>query len=419
MIGEIVQRMLTEVPPHLMTRFLWNCGFKSLLAVEQFKRRLKKGIVFPPFIYMSITNACQLKCQGCWVSVVPPRNDDTLPTHCPPPQHLPKAAIDAIITQAKTQGNRLFGLLGGEPLLHPYWADILADHPDCYFQLFTNGQLLTAEVARTMAQLGNVTPLISIEGGVTESIRRRGNGRPSPVLEATLAGVEQATRHGLITGVATSLCRNNLDDCLTEKWLAELVARGVHYYWLYGYRPVGPDPAPEMALTPDQLTRARQFIVAMRSRQPIAIVDAYWDHAGRAVCPMSMGLSHHINPWGQIEPCPILQFSAESVTDGPIHWSIPRSSFLHDMRTLSAQATRGCVLVERPDLVRQIIAKHSASESAHRLPILSSPSGGALAELCTMHPGCSHHQPGQEIPETHWAYRLAKKHYFFGFGAYG
>ena len=33
--------------------------------------------------------------------------------------------------------------------------------------------------------------------------------------------------------------------------------------------------------------------------------------------------------------------------------------------------------------------------------------------------GQSQHQPGQEIPEKHWMYRLAKKHYFFGFGAYG
>jgi hypothetical protein len=30
-----------------------------------------------------------------------------------------------------------------------------------------------------------------------------------------------------------------------------------------------------------------------------------------------------------------------------------------------------------------------------------------------------HHLPGQEIPEKHWAYRFAKKHWFFGFGAYG
>jgi MoaA/NifB/PqqE/SkfB family radical SAM enzyme len=37
-------------------------------------------------------------------------------------------------------------------------------HPDCYFQVFTNGQLITDDIAQQLARLGNVTPLISIEG---------------------------------------------------------------------------------------------------------------------------------------------------------------------------------------------------------------------------------------------------------------
>jgi len=31
----------------------------------------------------------------------------------------------------------------------------------------------------------------------------------------------------------------------------------------------------------------------------------------------------------------------------------------------------------------------------------------------------SHHLSGAEIPEKHWLYRIAKKYWFFGFGAYG
>ena len=42
----------------------------------------------------------------------------------------------------------------------------------------------------------------------------------------------------------------------------------------------------------------------------------------------------------------------------------------------------------------------------------------ALAEIDAMQPRHSQHQPGQEVPEDHWAYRFAKKHWFFGFGAY-
>ena len=52
-----------------------------------------------------------------------------------------------------------------------------------------------------------------------------------------------------------------------------------------------------------------------RAKQPIAIVDAYYDHNGKALCPMSTGISHHVSPKGDIEPCPIIQFAVENIKD--------------------------------------------------------------------------------------------------------
>jgi hypothetical protein len=49
----------------------------------------------------------------------------------------------------------------------------------------------------------------------------------------------------------------------------------------------------------------------------------------------------------------------------------------------------------------------------------SSGRGCALEELAAMDIVPGHHIPGKEIPEKSWAYRFAKKHWFFGFGAYG
>jgi hypothetical protein len=49
----------------------------------------------------------------------------------------------------------------------------------------------------------------------------------------------------------------------------------------------------------------------------------------------------------------------------------------------------------------------------------SSARGTIAEELAAMLPCCSHHVPGREIPEKNWGYRLAKKFWFFGFGAYG
>ena len=92
-----------------------------------------------------------------------------------------------------------------------------------------------------------------------------------------------------------------LGDLLTEAWLDKLIDMGVHYTWYHTYRPVGPKMNPALALRPDQLVRTRKFIVEMRSKVPIAMIDAYYDHQGQALCPMSTGISHHVGPSGGID----------------------------------------------------------------------------------------------------------------------
>jgi MoaA/NifB/PqqE/SkfB family radical SAM enzyme len=396
MLPQLVFRTLRTADPKCVGKFLWNFGVKGLLSVERFKRRLKRGEYFPPFLYVSIINSCNLRCQGCWVDVEAERAT------------LDLAAMNRLIGDAKAHGNAFFGLLGGEPFMHPELLDILAAHPDCYFQIFTNGQFITPKTAARLRELGNATPLISIEGREVVSDERRGK---KDVFSKTLRGLQACLDAGLLTGVATSVCQTNIDDLCTEAWLQELIDRGVHYVWYHTYRPVGAKMNMQLALTPEQLVRVRRFVVEMRARMPIAMIDAYYAHDGQALCPMSTGISHHISPYGDIEPCPIIQFGKETVRDERgIFATIRDSQFIRDFREASAQATRGCVVLERPDLVKALVEKHGAKDTTVRQT--------ALAELETMTPRFSQWLPGEEVPEQHWLYRLAKKYWFHDFGAY-
>ena len=65
-------RMLRSTDPKVLWKFAYNFGFKGMLSVQRFKRRLKQGQVFPPFLYISIINSCNLRCTGCWVDVAAP-----------------------------------------------------------------------------------------------------------------------------------------------------------------------------------------------------------------------------------------------------------------------------------------------------------------------------------------------------------
>lgn len=395
MVARLAYRMFSEVDKRLLWKFAYNFGYKGMRSVQKYKQRLKQGVHFPPFLFISIINSCQLRCQGCWVDVASPR------------KMISKDDLNRLILDAKKQGNSYFGILGGEPFMHPNLLEVLAAHPDCYFQIFTNGQLITDKVAKELRRVGNATPLISIEGTDVVSDERRG---AKNVLSKTLAGVKNCVDNRLIVGIATSVCKTNI-DLVSEQWLKRLIDLGVHYAWFHTYRVVGPKPSAELALSPEEVVRLRRFIVEMRKKVPIGIVEPYWDDRGEALCPMATGVSHHIGPSGSIEPCPIIQFARETIHDGPSLYQImSKSEFLDDFRRVSAQATRGCVVLERPDLVKQLVLKHGASDTTQR--------GTAMAELEALEPRTSQHQPGFEIPEEHWLYRFAKKHWYFGFGAY-
>jgi MoaA/NifB/PqqE/SkfB family radical SAM enzyme len=397
---KMAQRMLWETDKRLLWKLAWNMGWKGMLSVHKHKQRLKRGEVFPPFLYVSVINSCNLRCQGCWVDVAAKQ------------EIIKPPAFAQLVRQARAMGNVFFGIVGGEPFMHPQLLEMLAAHPDCYFQIFTNGQFITDEKARELRRLGNVTPLISVEGNEIVSDQRR--GRPG-VLSKTMQGIRHCLANKVFTGVCTSLCQTNIGDLLTEAWIDRLIDLGVMYTWFHVYRPMGPDANPQLCLTPEQQLQARRFVVEMRARKPIIIVDAYFDGEGQALCPAATGLTHHINPWGDIEPCPIVQFTRESIHATPadsrsLRDRFLQSAFLHDFRALAQKTTRGCIVLERPDLLRELVIKHGARDATVR--------GTALAELETMTVRTSQYNPGHEVPEKNWLYRLAKRYWFNDFGVY-
>jgi hypothetical protein len=85
------------------------------------------------------------------------------------------------------------------------------------------------------------------------------------------------------------------------------------------------------------------------------------------------------------------------------------SSFLKDFRETAARHTRGCIVLERPDIVKELALKHGATDTTIR--------GTAIAELDSMSKKGSQVLE-EEIPEKHWMYRIAKKFFYNDFGVY-
>ena len=391
-------RLMREVKPRALWKFVVGAGINNLIAFNKFKQRLKQGLRFPPIIFVSVTQRCNLTCKGCWATGVEK------------PQDMDPAMLDKIIRDCATQGVRFFGLLGGEPLLLPWLPEFMKEHPKAYFQLFTNGRFLTDDLAKKLAQAGNVTPLISVEGvGASYQARRGNNDMYTSALEA----LDHCSKAGLVTGVATSVSTSNFKDTACPEFIDEMVASGAHYVWYYIYRPSGPNPGFEESLTDQQVRDLRAFILEQRKRVTSAvIIDAYWDEEGRARCPAAAGINLHINATGDVEPCPPIQCSDCHITmEDDLVADVEQSLLLTLFQSKIPALTSGCVLMDHPHELSTLCQSCDAIDSSGRNTFFS--------ELASR-PTCRcHNHSGAPMPETTWFYRMMKKTLFLGFGSYG
>jgi len=396
MLVRLAYRLVRGVSP----RLLWKAGhlwaYQGMRAVRTFRRRQGRGELFPPFLFLALTDACNLHCHGCWIS-----------SHGKP-HTLAPAEIDAVIAAAKQQGSRFFTLLGGEPMLYPHWWEIPARHPDCFFQIITNGMFLTPENVSRIRRCGNVTPLVSLDGLRASNDARRGQG----VFQAAMEGLARLRQNRILFGVATTVTGENLDEVLSDAYVRAIIDSGAMYLWYYVYRPVGADPSPRFCVAREQMIELRKRLLGLRQIHPIVLIDTYWDAEGRAICPAALGLGFHIGPRGTIEPCPPLSFACESIRDyhGDLFRTINESAFLRGFQQFVAERTRGCVILERPSELAEYLRSAGAADASGR---------DAFGELAASSPRTSHHLPGEEIPESSWFYRFLKRQLFFGMGAYG
>ena len=294
-------------------------------------------------------------------------------------------------------------------MLYPHLDAILKGHPDCYFQIITNGLFFDRETVQKLKAHGNVTPLVSLDGLGSFNDQRRGEGVYNKILD----GLAELKRQKLLFGIATVVTAQNFENVLSDDYVRQIIDFGAQYLWFYVFRPSGSNPSHELALTQEQIIEVRRRILTLRKRQPIIIIDTYWDANGRAVCPAAKGLGYHIGPAGSVEPCPPLSYACETIDDNQsdLVETIESSRYLAAFREFVNSRTRGCVILERPGELAQFLRDSGAKDYSSR--------DDGIGELAcaACHP--SHNQPDAELPEDYWLYRFLKKQLFFGLGAYG
>lgn len=396
MLMKLAYRFATGLAPSVAFKAAYLYGFKGMLAVNSYKKRMKNGDLYPPFMFIALNNTCNLRCEGCWVEKEGRA------------RYLGMDDINTLIENGKKQNAYYYTLLGGEPFLHKGIMEVFERHSDCYFQVITNGMFFDQKRVDQLRKLGNVTPLISVDGWKEQNDKRRGAG----VFEAIDEGLERLKRAKLFYGIATTATGLNKDEVMSDAYVQHFIDRGALYLWYYIYRPVGAEDHSEYCMDKDQIVDLRRQLLRLRRKHPILLIDTYWTAEGEAFCPAAMGLGFHVGPEGSIEPCPPLSFAKQMVSDnnGDLYKTINESDYLRGFQNFVKDRTKGCVILEHPQELVGFLKEHGVDDFSTR---------DAISEINRIKPRHSHHLPGLEIPEDYWVYKFLKKQVFFGMGALG
>ena len=102
-------------------------------------------------IIIELTKKCTKHCIHCYSKFTGQR------------EYISDNILDSIISIARKQFKHVF-LTGGEPTLDYRVFTLAENNPDMIFFMFTNGSTITQNYARQLSLLGNLIPILSIDG---------------------------------------------------------------------------------------------------------------------------------------------------------------------------------------------------------------------------------------------------------------
>ncbi|MFX0002928.1 MAG: radical SAM protein, partial [Candidatus Hermodarchaeota archaeon] len=192
---------------------------------------LFEGFKVPPFLILSITSNCNLKCAGCYAAATGTLCNQTTRKTLDLEQWI------KIISEARELGVFAFIIAGGEPFLMPNLLKICKEFKDRLFLIFTNGTILKDQDYNELKHLRNTVIMVSIEGDQDLTDKRRGSG----VYEKAINTINELDRKGVISGISVTINRKNVKFWMDSVNIDDLISKGVRLAFLLEYIPVDND----------------------------------------------------------------------------------------------------------------------------------------------------------------------------------
>jgi len=310
------------------------------------------GVHVPPFLIYSITDRCNLDCDGCYDKLLHRATDR---------QELDDRQVRSLLSDARDLGVSIILLAGGEPLLRDNLLEQMAAFPEILFLLFTNGTLLDEAAIARLETLPHVIPVLSIEGDERFTDMRRGDGTHHRLMDV----MSLLRRHRVFFGTSTTLTSANIELYLEEQFLQDLIQRGCGLFYSINYVPVQPGTEP-LQLLPDQVRQLERRLTAYRRSLPAIFIAFPHDEVALGGCLAAGRGFIHLSAYGDIEPCPFSPYSDTNITETPLlealHTPLLQAILNSDV---TLDETDGqCALWKRRDWVSNLMAEAPEPDDA-------------------------------------------------------
>lgn len=315
---KVIEKVLNNLSPECRYRTIYNLFILALLDKTSLRESLKGELGFrPPFFFVvSPTMRCNLKCYGCYAGEYEQGFG------------LSYEVLDRILTEAQELAIHFIIFSGGEPFIRADLLDLYEKHRDVIFQVYTNGTLIDEQMAKRLAGLGNVAPMISMEGFEKETDERRGKGHFQKVMRA----MDYLRQAGVLFGSSVPQTRENMYTVSSDEFVDMLVEKGIFLIWYFQYIPIGRKPDMSLMLTPQQRDIVRRRLRKIRTTKHLFICDFWNDGPYIDECLAAAREYFHINANGDVEPCIFAHFAVDNINEKSLK-EVLTSQFFREIRS--------------------------------------------------------------------------------------
>jgi MoaA/NifB/PqqE/SkfB family radical SAM enzyme len=174
--------------------------------------------------------------------------------------------------------------------------------------------MVSDDVVKKLSRSSNIIPVISLEGGLEDTDKRRDVGVYNRIMNA----FDILQKNRILYGFSITVTSENYEQFQRDEVFGEKYPYGARLGCFIEYIPTGRSPNLRLSLTSSQRHSFRQWFLSLREKANTYLIHFPGDEELMDSCREAGKGFIHINPEGYIESCALLPSSKYNVKETPL-----------------------------------------------------------------------------------------------------